>query len=215
MEQKSLGKRCVDVAMTQLGVRENPPHSNSGVAIRQYLIHCVRGDTDKPLYLHASNWCMAFQSWCQMKALSDDEIPAHGYRAGVIEAIADCTNDKYSGVWIPKSAAIRGDWEPEIGDLVIFDRSTGKPETSWWRHVSRISNVSGDVLETIGGNESDMVRISEHKINERKILGFIQYPRLVEDDVKFSLTDDEKQRIINNVSISLQGIINESLILEK
>src|SRR5438270_7940578 len=62
----SLGTATLEVAVSQLGVMEQPPGSNSGPVVNQYLasVHCAPG----------SFWCMAFVNWCFVKAAHDKSM---------------------------------------------------------------------------------------------------------------------------------------------
>lgn len=55
----TLGARALEVAVSQLGVRESPPRSNRGPAVDRYL-RAVRLDPERGSYA----WCAAFVSWC-------------------------------------------------------------------------------------------------------------------------------------------------------
>lgn len=213
--EKTLGERCLDVAMTQLGVKEDPPRSNTGPKIREYLAPCVRGE-DTKLHLKASNWCMAFASWCMTEALRPTEKPPHGYRAGVVEAVADVMDPDggWTGKWHYVEEVRDGNWCPKSGDLAIYDRSVvGRPETSWWRHVNRV--VSFDVDEgtfvTVGGNERDKVRVSEESVLSDRLLGFISYPQPKETVTKGLLSAEERAKIELLMHETTEGIIRDSV----
>jgi len=216
----TLGQRCVDVAMAEFkaGVREVPAGSNSGPRVREYLAPCVRGDRNVRLGLTASNWCMAFASWCLYQALrSTDKAPPHGYRAGVVEALADAQdpNARWTGRWKPIIDVRSGVWFPKPGDLAIYDRSQhGRPDTSWWRHVNRVVSFdmpSGDFV-TVGGNELQKVHVGTQQLSNVKLLGFVAYPR--EEKIEQSkplLTSVERTQIAHMVFLSIDGMMRDSL----
>jgi len=214
--EKTLGERCLDVAMSQLGVKEQPPRSNSGPKVREYLAPCVRGDKNTKLGLTASNWCMAFASWCMKEAIRPTERAPHGYRAGVVEAVADVRDphERWSGKWHSVTEVRSGNWTPNPGDLAIYDRSDpDRPETSWWRHVNRVIKYDDieKTFQTIGGNEGDEVRVSELSVDHKTLLGFIAYPQPKEPQVKEMLSDDERREIMNLVLITIDGMLRESI----
>lgn len=211
----TLGKRALDVAFEELGVSEDPPHSNTGERIRDYLEPCVRGDKNQPLGLTVSNWCMAFASWCMAHALKEGEVAPHCYRAGVVEAIADVRDPhaRFSGVWRPVQEVRKKLWTPFEGDLAIWDRSVAsRPETSWWRHVNRV--VRFDPVEgaftTIGGNEMDQVRLASHNILEGKLLGFIAYPQEQDKPEPKVLTPLERSELTSLVFRTIDGMLRDS-----
>ena len=210
-----LGERCVEIALKEVGVAEDPPGSNSGPRVCDYLAGCERGDNGTKLHLRASNWCMAFQSWCCYRALYSTETPPHGWRAGVVEAVADARDPQrhWTGRWKPVADARSGIWVPNVGDLAIWDRSDpSKPETSWYRHVNRVVQFDSDGLfTTVGGNEMDRVRIGQQTIQSAKLLGFIAYPQLDGPPATDMLSDAERREMQNQVAISLDGILRESL----
>lgn len=213
--EKTLGERCLEVAMSQLGVKEDPPRSNTGPKIREYLAPCVRGENAK-LHLKASNWCMAFASWCMQEALRSTENAPHGYRAGVVEAVADVMDpqEKWTGKWRDVQEVKDGNWVPKPGDLAVYDRSVlDRPETSWWRHVNRVVSFddSESTFVTIGGNERDKVRISEESVFSDRLLGFIAYPKPRETVTKSILSPEERAKIDWLMHETIEGIIRDSV----
>jgi len=218
-ETQTLGERCVEVAMAELKakVKEEPLGSNTGKRIREYLYPCVRGDRNTRLGLTASNWCMAFASWCLFKAKRDDEVPPHGYRAGVVEAVADTRDPKarWSGQWVPIEQVRTGKWVPREGDLAVYDRSQrGRPSTSWWRHVNRVVKYELDtgMFLAVGGNEQQKVTLAQHTIASDRMLGFIAYPASnVQAITREELTPEEKVQISHLVYLTIDGIIRESV----
>jgi len=199
------------------GVGEAPPGSNSGPRVREYLAPCVRGDKNTKLHLTASNWCMAFSSWCTYQALNvHDKAPPHGYRAGVVEAVADVRDAgaRWTGQWVPVALARGGQWAPHPGDLAIYDRSDPRrPETSWWRHVNRV--VTFDAAEgtfrTVGGNEGGKVALAEQAITKSTLLGFIAYPQEHHVQSKEMLSEHEREQISNLVALTIDGMLRGSV----
>src|SRR5690606_18442038 len=143
-----------------------------------------------PLRLTAANWCMAFQSWLMTQCLAQGEYPPHEYRAGVVEAVADA---KARGLWRDVREVREGEWSPNMGDLVIWDRTTpGKPETAWMRHVNRLVRLTPRELLTIGGNEHRTILEREYDpagLASPKLLGFISY---FQAPVAVELSDAER-----------------------
>lgn len=210
--------------MLEMGVREVPPGSNTSARIKEYLKGCVRGPTNTPVNMLASNWCSAFAGWCQAQALHPGEAPAHGWRIGVLEMEQDMRDPqgRFSGHWHPIEQVRSGLWLPTVGDLAIYDRSLPvsqdpKRETTWWRHVSRIVEyrLSGD-FTTVGGNEQDQVRLSEANVDHPRLLGFGAYPAwkgpgASPSPTRVLLTDREKRELQAEVALSLDGIIRASV----
>jgi hypothetical protein len=214
---KSLGLRCVEVAENLFWVRENPLGSNSGPEIARFFAPCTRGDTETKLGLKSGNWCAAFACYCMKKALAEGEPEPHGYRAGVVEIVADVSrkDEYYKSKWHPVSQVRNGTFSPAVGDLAIYDRSvTGRPETSWWRHVNRVTSYRGSTYTAIGGNENNGVRLASYDIEEQKLLGFIAYPRPpvevqrahIPSPEEHIFTPEERQEIWNNVALCLDEL---------
>jgi hypothetical protein len=216
MSDLTLGERALAMALSELGTKEIPAGSNSGPRVREYLGGCVRGDDSPvPLHLVASNWCMAFQSWCCYQALRPGEHAPHGWRAGVVEAVADAQDHstRWTGRFKPVGLVRAGEFTPDVGDLAIYDRSTpGRPETSWWRHVNRVAEMHGDWFEAVGGNESDEVRMSRQKVDNPQLLGFIAYPGLAAPEPREILSAPERDQLLGMVALSLDGIVRDSIV---
>lgn len=215
----TLGQRCVGVAMQEFeaGVREEPPGSNSGPRVREYLAPCVRGDKNAKLHLVASNWCAALASWCCYQVLREtDTAPPHGYRAGVVEMVADARdpNAKWTGDWKDVELVRLGQWVPKVGDLAIYDRSQpGRPDTAWWRHVNRVVKFDedADLFHTIGGNERQRVSLSSQSIYKENLLGFIAYPQYDYCRNKKLLSSGEREHLVHLVYMTIDGMIRESV----
>lgn len=210
----TLGERCVDHALTYLGHAEVPPGSNESDLIRQWRAPCVRRDTGVLLRLPPSNWCAMFQCAMLEEAIQSDERPPHGYRAGVVEIVADAGDDlNFESTFRPVTAWRLGDWEPLPGDLVIWDRSVrGRPETSWWRHVNRVvRKIDVGELETVGGNENQRVQLGKAMDTDPKLLGFVEYPRAVQPVATPVLSDSEIAQIRAMVALGIDGMIREAL----
>ncbi len=216
---ESLGKRCVDWCLQYEGVKEEPPRSNDGPFIREWLKGCYRGygQTRKLLGVSKTNWCSAFQGASMEACLIEGEVKPHDYRAGVVEMVKDTLplrngNYRFSGRYKPVQLTRKNIFIPSIGDLVIWDRSIkGRPETSWWRHVNRLIEFEETSFKTIGGNEKGgLVRIGEHTINKSNLLGWIHYPQIEQETTdEIIFTEEEKREVRANVAMCLQGLIDD------
>lgn len=176
----SLGERCVLFSLNEmkLGVKESSPNSFTSPRIIEYFSICTRlvNGKETPLKLKSGNWCAISACFALHKSLLPNEIPPHGYRAGVVEVIADL---KSKGLWHSRKDVLDLRYKIKIGDIVATDRSTpGKPETSWYRHCLRVSDVTDKGFECISGNSSGMYKISKHKYDQLNLVGFGEYPEL-------------------------------------
>lgn len=172
---RPLGERALIVSLREWldGVREEPPKSNTGPRIREYLAGCMRDG--KPLRLTSADWCAASACWSTWQALRPGERPPHEYRAGGIELEREMQR---AGQWRSSAELREGRYVPKTGDLIILDRSVkGRPETAWQRHVGRAVAVRGQFVWTLGGNESDTWMLTPRRLGDAKVLGVIEYPR--------------------------------------
>lgn len=173
----SLGERCVAWSRAEMA-RENPP---SAARKAELLVRCMRAGKRiwaalTPAAAKSLNHCAAFASAAGYDCALDGEVVPHDYRAGAKELMADATA---RGAWVPV-ARVRDGWRPAIGDLAIYDRSQpGKPETSWWGHVDRVSEVADESYRNIGANEGAGGAWVEAwtRYDHPRLLGFVVYPR--------------------------------------
>jgi hypothetical protein len=171
------GKRAVAWMREQqrLGVKEQPPGSNKGPEIGEWLSHCTRegqgAGFGPALARQGANWCAAFTCEAALVSrLEGDPAPVHRHRCSGVELEADA---KKSGSWRPVSMIVSGVFAPEEGDICILPR--GAPG-SWQRHVCRFVRwlEPGKLLETIGGNEENAIRLTRRRVND--LIGIIELP---------------------------------------
>lgn len=202
----TLGSRCVEWALAQVGKHGLPPGSHESPDIKEWRSRCLRGDGGSAVKLNLppTNWCAIF-ACAAVYAVIDDGVPwPHGYRAGVVELVADTSTSKagYTGTWVPVAVVRQGEYIPQTGDLAVYDRSQpGKPETAWWRHVNRVVKYdkSSESYKTVGGNEvGDAVCLGIHKVSDSSLLGFISYPGV---GVSSDLSDEDRERIDQNLAM--------------
>jgi hypothetical protein len=177
----------VDRARRRVGVRENPPGSNSGVGISEWISGCIRNG--RRLGVRGVPWCAAFASWvvwssadAEAVALHWDEraslrsIPAFqahnwgfdlpiGYRAAVSELIADA---RATGSWRDVSE----NYASIAGDLICYGREGQDPRVGGMGHVA--IDVGGG--RAISGNLDDQVIEHDHDLSGRglPIVGWIR-----------------------------------------
>lgn len=175
LEGRPLGERALIVSMREWldGIREEPPKSNTGPRIREYLAGCMRDG--KPLRLTTADWCAASACWSVWQALRNLDVLPHGYRASGIELEREMQR---AGKWRSSAELRSGRYAPRMGDLVILNRAVaGRPDTAWQRHVCRAVVVRGQLVWTLGGNESDTWMLSARRFTDAKLLGVGEYPR--------------------------------------
>jgi hypothetical protein len=227
----ALGDACVNLAIAEMqsGVKANPyGQPNTGPRVAEYLAGCVRdvdhdGDLER-LGLTVGNWCAAFASWCQEQALAElpegerDAARVHEWRAGVVEIVADA---RARDLFFPIEDVRAGVYEPQPGDLAIWDRSKpGGP--AWWRHVNRVVSYDtrdsettvDDLFVTVGGNEGRTIKLNRDRPKELsagKLLGFVSYGQRTDDDALpvHPLTDAERVELRAMIAMSLDDIARD------
>lgn len=177
---KSLGERCVEWCLAEMEI-ENPPATTT---LDEWFSYCVRGGRELRLQRGVRhNHCAAAQCAAARACAGPGERAPHSYRAAAKELMADALE---SGAWIPKGKGF-----PKVGDLAIYDRSTlGKPETSWYGHVDRVTHIGSQSYQNIGANEGPggAWRLEETPYDHPRLLGFIRYP-----DAQQELTDEDRR----------------------
>lgn len=124
----TLGKKTLEIAITQLGVQEIPKNSNAGPAVEKYLKSVGLGK--------GYAWCMAFMYWCTKEA---------SIQLGVVNPLT-----KTAGVLAMLNAEkdlVTKD--PQPGDLFIMDFGKGKG------HTGIVVKVEKNSIHTIEGNSND------------------------------------------------------------
>jgi hypothetical protein len=209
------GQRCIFWSIVQELVCEDPPGSNRGPEISEWLRPCQRDgygpEFGEHLARHGANWCAAFACAADRACRIDGEPPpVHGYRASGIELENDA---RACGVWRDASLVLSGEWEPAEGDLVIWQSGDGSAAQRWRRHVARFIRreplhvgvprwtkpgwAPAHTFVAIGGNERNSVQVSGGRhFNNPALLGFIELPRRVRivrypDEPRPTVTADE------------------------
>lgn len=194
---QALGFRTLSVALGEWcdGVREEPMGSNTGQRIREYFAICERNG--KQIQTRVGEWCAAAASWCTKQALRQGEEAPHGFRIGGAELEGDL---KRSGAWMPVEHVRSGLYSLRPGDLVILSRGT----EAWTRHACRLVAHRGDVIWTIGGNESNQWMLTPRRIGDAKLLGFGAYPYLESD-----WTEEDERRVAELCPGTMARMVSE------
>lgn len=119
-------KQTLDIARSQLGIKESPPNSNKVMYNTWYYGREVSGS--------AYPWCAVWVAWVCDKAKV--KLPVRTASCGALMNAA-----KSAGMWVTKN------FQP--GDLVIFDWSGTKTTTN---HVGIVESVTSNGVVTIEGN---------------------------------------------------------------
>jgi hypothetical protein len=115
----------LDVAISQLGVHEQPKGSNSGPEVDEYLKSVGIG--------FPAAWCMAFVYWCVKKSGIKNPL----IRSGGVLSQWNVVDKKYKFA------------KPQVGDIFIMDYGKGLGHTGF------VERVEGLIIHTIEGNTND------------------------------------------------------------
>ena len=134
VEDSPLAHEAIRIARGEIGVMEDPPGSNNGVRVREYL-HSVGLDYPQP-------WCAAFVYWCM------EQAAARQNRLNPLVKTGGCLNHfrLSRGEKLPAQKAIENPLLIQPGSIFILDRGAGKG------HTGLVTGVFDDFLTTIEGN---------------------------------------------------------------
>ena len=159
------GQAAVAIALGELGVKENPPHSNSGPCPPG----ATRGCVDVYTGGRAEPWCANFVSWC----FEQTWVSPFGHLRAV-SALRSWA--KSQGSYVTIDQVKKGTFVAMTGDIFTKGRYEGKgPE----RHI--VGGHTGFVLSydprrqtihTVEGNSGDAVASHTRSIND--LDGFIR-----------------------------------------
>lgn len=180
---RSLGLRALDVAKEEhrRGVRElpGPKHSPD---IQRYHAGARRGGTHTagmgedrsgvvvlgPTAADETEWCASSASWCTAQALRPEDRVPHGYRCSVREIVEDARA-------LGTLHLVESGYEPRVGDLAIQERVNGESPLRGGRgHVSRVAELDGSAVVTLGGNEGDRWSFTRHERPFRRIVAWVE-----------------------------------------
>ena len=109
------------------------------------------------------DWCAIFASWCEDQC---------GYIDGMIAPAFENVGD--GGHWFENRDLYAEPGSiPEPGDLIFFDWDQDENRD----HVGIVAAVRDDLVFTIEGNSSDIVRYKRYHINDPVISGYGQIAR--------------------------------------
>lgn len=156
-----LSARALDIATTQLGVREKGS-SNSGPEVDKYL---------KSVGLNPGfPWCMAFVYWCYNQAAQESGVSNFLIRtAGVLHQ----WNEQQPLRKIVLDKVLKNPAIIQPGAVFIMDYGKGTG------HTGLVEKINGSYIETIEGNTNDEGSREGYEVCRRTrrltaIKGFIQ-----------------------------------------
>jgi len=162
---KKISDKAVEIAVSQLGQKEEPIGSNSGPVVDEYL----KSVGLEPGYA----WCQAFVYWCYAQAATALGVPNPVvHTVGVL----DCWNRTAVNIKIHSSEAQGKPSLINVGDQIIFKHSNGTG------HTGIVEKVIGQDIHTIEGNtnnngsrEGYEVERKVRTLDDVRLLGFISY----------------------------------------
>lgn len=151
----TLQEKALDIAITQLGVREDSGNKNKGPQVNKYLASIELG----PGYA----WCMAFVYWNFEQAADRMGRQNPMYKTGGVLLQWRMRKDKFRAL------------TPQAGDIFIMDYGKGQG------HTGIVEKVNEDgTVDTIEGNTNDEGSREGYEVCRRvrqrsKILGYLRF----------------------------------------
>lgn len=162
--------KAIAIAITQLGVTEDPVGSNSGYSVEQYLKSVGLGK--------GYSWCAAFLYWCFNKAAIELGLKNPLVQTG---GVMEHWRRAPARVKITASQALQDPSliKPGLIGILLLDKHTGAG------HTFLVENRKGQSLITIEGNSSNtgsregigVFRLTKRKLTDGVIVGFLDYSR--------------------------------------
>lgn len=149
-----LSIKALEVAATQIGKQENPPGSNWGEPVKNYLSSVGIG--------FAAPWCMAFVYWCFRRASETMNVNNTAIKTGGVLA-----------AWNKAAHNIKSS-NPAIGSVFIMDFGKGQG------HAGLVENFDKEFIYTIEGNTNDAgsregIKVCRKKRLRSTIKGYLNY----------------------------------------
>ena len=167
------GPALVHLASSFVGAHEDPPGSNTQPRVDAAIgTRTVRNG--KWIDVKGLEWCARFASgmawlcaggvdralsWTPEAYRAGAEPLPFGMRAAVSELVADAVA---SGAWRSRESG----YVPSPGDLAVFRRGGHDPTTGGLGHVAIVEQFAGPPYVTVGGNESDEVRMTQRDLTK-------------------------------------------------
>jgi hypothetical protein len=154
-----LAEKTLQVAISQIGVEENPKGSNSGPQVDQYLRSVSLGP--------GFAWCMAFVYWCVNEACKQLEIVNPIMKTGGV--LYQYRHTKCRTIPAKSWQAVKP------GDIFIMVFKNGNG------HTGIVKKIENGIVYTVEGNTNDEGSREGYEVCEREraltsIAGFIQLP---------------------------------------
>lgn len=161
---------ALDVARSQIGVKESPIGSNSGKEVSAYLMAVGLN----PGY----SWCAAFLYWCFKVAAYQLGIPNPVIKtAGCIDHWNKAKKTPYKQITARQAIANPTLIRPGMIGILLINANTQAG------HTFIVEKCSGLNLSTIEGNSNELgsaeglgvYRLGRRKLTDKTLVGFIDY----------------------------------------
>jgi hypothetical protein len=152
----TLQQKALEIAISQLGVHEQPKNSNRGPEVDEY-IKAVGLD---PAGKHP--WCAAFVYWCFQKAADSMGRKNPLHKTGHVLTAWRMRKDKFRAI------------TPQPGDIGVMDFGKGTG------HMFIVKAVHLDKTDNVEGNTNDEGSREGYEVCERarpraKVLGYLRF----------------------------------------
>jgi hypothetical protein len=149
-----LSIKALEIAVSQNGKQENPPGSNWGEPVKNYL---ATVGINFP-----AAWCMAFVYWCFKEASISLKVNNTAIKTGGVLA-----------AWNKADKTIKSS-TPSIGSVFIMDFGKGQG------HTGLVENFDSQYVYTIEGNTNDAgsregIKVCRKKRLRTTIKGYLNY----------------------------------------
>jgi Putative peptidoglycan binding domain/CHAP domain len=173
----ALSAMALATAASQIGVREDPPLSNAGPRVDEYLATVGIGDDTKRVDQRA--WCAAFVYWCFDHAARLMNVSNPCIRTpGVLKHWSLSANNRRA-TRVLRAEAIRDPSLVRPGMVMILDYTKGLGHTGIVErnHFGGLVTVEGNIAERgdPGRDGIGVFRTSRRKITDDRLVGFIGY----------------------------------------
>ena len=130
------------VASAEIGVREEPPGSNRGTRVDEYLSRIAPSLLGEP-------WCMAFVYWCFDEAARALSRPCPAPKTAGVHSAWRAAQDMRGAHIVTTAQAVRDPSLVRPGMVFFIDTGGGRG------HAGIVADVEGTGLVTIEGNTND------------------------------------------------------------
>ncbi len=169
--------QALAVAASQIGVLEQPPGSNRGPQVDEYLQSVGIGPKAGTASERA--WCAAFVHWCYEGAAQSLGVANPVAKVAGVLRHWELARTNPDAVTHRKSQALGNPEQLKPGFILIYDFGRGRGHTGLLERVEagRMVTVEGNINDgSIPGREGvGVFRTNRRKLNDQRLVGFIEY----------------------------------------